>query len=62
MTGIIFTITTSGSIAYILTKLFSFLFSRKLSIQVNAARFVGKFLTLNYQRLIKSSKYRKGEI
>lgn len=33
MTGIIFTITTSGSIAYILTKLFSFLFSRKLSIQ-----------------------------
>lgn len=33
MTGIIFTMTTSGSIAYILTKLFCFLFSNKLSIQ-----------------------------
>lgn len=33
MTGILFTMTTSGSIAYILTKLFCFLFSRKLSIQ-----------------------------
>lgn len=33
MTGIIFTMTTSGSIAYILAKLFCILFSRKLSIQ-----------------------------